>query len=414
MTILPIATNSAPTPVKGASGDAPMTRTDTAAQTGNTAASQSNTPGNDPTAEPFASLLARQIGQTGLPAPKSPQIPAADDSTKNPASDAASAAQKDKDQTAPVNAATGDQAGSVAALMLQIAVPQSVATSAGKQTAAVSTLRAAPASTADRGVSKLAAGNDSLAPATNDTVLLPLTAGEITKTPVKNSKSEATLLTVNNTDQTAVSAKSANLSLPLHTANGTARNETAISGIFSQTGHSEQKEAAPGSTAVVMPNIQGSSAPANNAQAVTSPIGSSAWPNEFSQKITWMSNQQNHSAELHLNPPDLGPLNVVLKMSDNQLTVQFTSAHSAVRDAVENALPKLREVLADNQIMLGNATVSDQPPRDRNGGGNMNQGSGNAPSRGIPSINARSNPLSPVTAQSTAVRRHNGILDTFA
>ena len=161
-------------------------------------------------------------------------------------------------------------------------------------------------------------------------------------------------------------------------------------------------------------NAQAGNKQANNAQAVTSPIGSSAWANEFSQKITWMSNQQNHSAELHLNPPDLGPLNVVLKMSDNQLTVQFSSPHSAVREAVENAMPKLREILADNQITLGNTTVSDQSPRDRSGEGYQNRNSGGTAQRDIPSINTSSSPLSPVTAQNVPARRHNGILDTFA
>lgn len=414
MTILPIVTNSAPTPGKGASGDTALTRTDPAAKTANTPASQTSTPGNDPAAEPFASLLARQIDQTGLPAPKSAQILAADESAKKLASDAATAALKAKDQTVAINGTPSDQASSVAALMLQIVVPQSAATSAGSQTAAASTLLADPSSAADQAATKLLADKTNIATAKNETSPLPLTPGEMTKLPVKNSKAETALAAANNADGSAASAKNASLSLPLHTASSTVRNETAIFGIHSQTGQSDHKGTAPGSTASVMPTIQGNNAPGNNTQAVTSPIGSSAWPNEFSQKVTWMSNQQNHSAELHLNPPDLGPLKVVLKMSDNQLTVQFMSPHSAVREAVENAMPKLREVLADNQIMLGNATVSDQTPRDRNDGGNMNQGSGNASPRALPSINIRSNPLSPATAQSTADRRHNGILDTFA
>lgn len=39
-----------------------------------------------------------------------------------------------------------------------------------------------------------------------------------------------------------------------------------------------------------------------------------------------------------------------------------------VRDAIEQALPKLREMLADNGIMLGNASVNDQSPREQQAG----------------------------------------------
>ncbi|MDE1982186.1 MAG: flagellar hook-length control protein FliK [Betaproteobacteria bacterium] len=95
-------------------------------------------------------------------------------------------------------------------------------------------------------------------------------------------------------------------------------------------------------------------------QSIGSPVGSSRWGDELGQKITWMTTQTDHSAELHLNPPDLGPLKVVLHVSGDQASAFFTSPHAAVREAVSQALPRLRDMLADNGIMLGNATVSDQ------------------------------------------------------
>lgn len=98
------------------------------------------------------------------------------------------------------------------------------------------------------------------------------------------------------------------------------------------------------------------------------PLANPAWGEEFGQRITWMATQREHTAELHLNPPNLGPLDVVLSVSGDQATAMFTSPHAAVRSAVEQALPKLREMLADNGIMLGNATVGDQPPGERHAG----------------------------------------------
>ncbi len=143
---------------------------------------------------------------------------------------------------------------------------------------------------------------------------------------------------------------------------------------------------------------------------VNTPVAQNKWGDEFSQKITWLaSSGKDQTAELHLNPPQLGPLDVVLKVSGDQATALFTSPHAAVRDAVEQAMPKLREMLAGNGITLGNTTVSDQTPRDQgqsgtqrshaspiNDVGNIPAGTGNSAVR-----------VSPIS-------RHNGIVDTFA
>ena len=152
------------------------------------------------------------------------------------------------------------------------------------------------------------------------------------------------------------------------------------------------------------PAVTGSSA----LNTISTPVGSNAWPTEFSQKISWISTQQSQVAELHLNPPDLGPMSVVLSVANNQATALFTSPHAEVRQAIENAMPQLRERLADNGIMLGNATVSDQAPRDSGTGNFTNQRN----TTRMEMANLSANEASPLITTST--RRHNGILDTFA
>ena len=157
---------------------------------------------------------------------------------------------------------------------------------------------------------------------------------------------------------------------------------------------------------------------ANNVAPVTptvaTPVGHQGWADEFSQKISWIASQQNQIAQLHLNPPNLGPLDVVLKISGDQATAVFASPHGAVREAIESALPKLREILADNGIMLGNTTISDQTPRDRNMDQFMGQGFGKAAQREMDDTASGSVGLSPTTEQAAPVRRHNGMVDTFA
>ncbi len=148
--------------------------------------------------------------------------------------------------------------------------------------------------------------------------------------------------------------------------------------------------------------------------SIAAPFGNRDWSTELSQKITWMGDQKHQVAALHLNPPDLGPLDVVLKISGNQATAQFTSSHSAVREAVENAIPKLREMLADNGVMLGNTSVSDQAPQHGRGDGSMNQGTDANGTMGM-RVSASLLPDTAVSnAPGAAARRHNGLVDTFA
>jgi len=142
---------------------------------------------------------------------------------------------------------------------------------------------------------------------------------------------------------------------------------------------------------------------------VSTPVNQSRWGDEFSQKITWLASSKiDQSAELHLNPPQLGPLDVVLKVSGDQATALFTSPHAAVREAIEQALPRLRDMLADNGITLGNTTVSDQAPREQNKS-DAQRAAGNSGNE-LRDTAAGSNN----TARVSPISRHNGIVDTFA
>lgn len=157
-------------------------------------------------------------------------------------------------------------------------------------------------------------------------------------------------------------------------------------------------------------SLQNAIAPALQAAQVTinTPVTHERWGDEFSQKITWLaSSKQDQSAELHLNPPQLGPLDVVIKVSGDQATALFTSPHAAVREVIEQALPRLRDMLSDNGITLGNATVSDQAPRDQNGSDTRRS---SAPTNNnIPDVSATNS-----TLRVSQISRHNGIVDTFA
>ena len=97
-------------------------------------------------------------------------------------------------------------------------------------------------------------------------------------------------------------------------------------------------------------------------QAAATPIdchvGTANWGTELGQRVVWMTGQNQQVAHINVTPPQLGPIEIQLNITNDQASAVFVSPHAAVRDAVEAALPRLREMLADSGISLGNVDVS--------------------------------------------------------
>ena len=124
----------------------------------------------------------------------------------------------------------------------------------------------------------------------------------------------------------------------------------------------------------------GNAGAAEVANALSPQVGTTDWEDALSQKVVFLSNAHSQSAELTLNPKDLGPLQVVLQVADNHAHALFVSQHQQVREAVEAALPKLREAMESNGIGLGSASVSDGFARQ--GGQQQSADSGRSGARG--------------------------------
>jgi flagellar hook-length control protein FliK len=92
-------------------------------------------------------------------------------------------------------------------------------------------------------------------------------------------------------------------------------------------------------------------------------VGTTAWSQALGEKIVWMATGAQQTATLTLNPPNMGPLQIVVNVSNDQATASFFSAQPEVRQALEAAFPKLREMMNEAGIELGQATVSADTPR---------------------------------------------------
>jgi len=90
------------------------------------------------------------------------------------------------------------------------------------------------------------------------------------------------------------------------------------------------------------------------------PAGQPGWDVEVGNRIRWMVGQNNSGLELRLNPPELGSIEVKLATEGERTNVTFFAANPAAREALEAALPRLREMFADSGMQLANADVSDQ------------------------------------------------------
>ena len=91
---------------------------------------------------------------------------------------------------------------------------------------------------------------------------------------------------------------------------------------------------------------------------VAVPFGQSAWGQSFGSQVVWAVGQNMPSAELHLSPPELGPVSVRISMDQDQASISFASPHAAVREAIEAALPRLRDMLGTQGIVLADANVA--------------------------------------------------------
>lgn len=105
-------------------------------------------------------------------------------------------------------------------------------------------------------------------------------------------------------------------------------------------------------------------------------VGEKGWANAIADRLLWMVQGDQQSARLKLNPPNLGPLEVRVSINHEQANVSFLANHAAVRDALEAALPRLREMFDQQSIQLVRADVSDPGARQGDGTGDSAAGSG--------------------------------------
>ena len=96
------------------------------------------------------------------------------------------------------------------------------------------------------------------------------------------------------------------------------------------------------------------------------PVTQPGWDRTFADQITVMASRGLESAELRLDPPQLGTLHVKLTLQGDQAQLMIQSGSGVVRDLVETALPRLRELLGQEGLTLDGVQVADRESAQRN------------------------------------------------
>lgn len=94
--------------------------------------------------------------------------------------------------------------------------------------------------------------------------------------------------------------------------------------------------------------------------AIGSPVQSAAWSQQMTDQVNVMLKGGFQQAEIKLNPAHLGPMEIKLSVNDDKANIHFVAHHAPVRDAIDAAMPRLREMLEQQGLNLADVDVSSQ------------------------------------------------------
>ncbi|MDO8961818.1 MAG: flagellar hook-length control protein FliK, partial [Methylophilus sp.] len=162
----------------------------------------------------------------------------------------------------------------------------------------------------------------------------------------------------------------------------------------------------------IAPNKLQETVAANSVMAaneIPTAFGKPGWNQAVNQKVVWMIGKGEQSATLTLNPPDLGPLKVVIQVENDQVDTTFISDNPEVRQALQDGMQMLRDKMQDTGMQLGNAQVSSQAQSQRQ----FEQAMQHRAQQRLEQTASNSADES-TTTQTVTQRVANGLVDTFA
>jgi flagellar hook-length control protein FliK len=88
--------------------------------------------------------------------------------------------------------------------------------------------------------------------------------------------------------------------------------------------------------------------------------------NEVKEKVMVMINQKLQQVDIQLDPPELGNMHVRVNLQNEQASVSFMVQNLQAKEALEQHIGKLKDMLADSGVDVGNANIEQQSQSSQN------------------------------------------------
>ena len=139
----------------------------------------------------------------------------------------------------------------------------------------------------------------------------------------------------------------------------------------------------------------------NAMEAPSADLHGGHFDEDIGDAVRWMADQKIGHAHIKVTPNDLGTVEIRLRLDGDRVHADFSSAQAEVRQALENSLPRLRDMLGQHGFQLAHADVGQQhtPPSQ-----------GAAPPHGESSADTEALTETPRTVRMTA----RGLVDAYA
>lgn len=102
-------------------------------------------------------------------------------------------------------------------------------------------------------------------------------------------------------------------------------------------------------------------------QEIEVPVGHAAWEKSMAKQVLQAGQNQLQTLHIKLNPANLGALEVRISVEAETTSIVFSSHHAVVREAVEGAIPRLREMFTNSGLNLGDVNVGNQSAAEEQG-----------------------------------------------
>ncbi|MBD3755825.1 MAG: flagellar hook-length control protein FliK [Gammaproteobacteria bacterium] len=145
-------------------------------------------------------------------------------------------------------------------------------------------------------------------------------------------------------------------------------------------------------------------------QSIGLPVAHPRWGQALGQRVVYMANNQVQQAQITLNPEKLGPVQIKLHLDkEQQVHVVMTAQQGVTREAMEAAMPRLKELMEQAGIDLGSVNVN----QDQREFAQQQEQQGRGRAVGGPS-NALQDEMDLTETHSTTVYATDNLVDYYA